>query len=408
MTYKFIWTVTLLCTMLILFPIDYLISQDKKSKLQKEKIKIEEEIKYTNKLLAQTKHNRKASLDEIVMIRNKISSRERLIQNITNEINIINSQIDLNNEIINDLSKDLESLRSEYAKMIYHTYKTRNSYDKLMFIFASTDFNQAYKRLKYFQQYSEYRKNQLNLIQKTQDEINTEIGELEESKSARLALLSDEEKERNSLKQEKKDHDSKIRDLNEKEKDYLALIEEKETAALQLQKEIQRIIAEEIRLAAKNKGGNTTGIFSLTPEEQVLSENFEANRGGLPWPLERGIISSNFGEHPHPVLKNVKVKNNGIDVLTEPQSKARAIFAGVVTRVMSIPNYNYVVMIRHGEFLSVYSNLDEVYVVKGADVEIKQELGRIFTSTNSRKTELHFELWQGKNLLNPVKWLARN
>ena len=146
----------------------------------------------------------------------------------------------------------------------------------------------------------------------------------------------------------------------------------------------------------------------MTPAELLLSENFESNQGGLPWPLERGIISSTFGEHEHPVLKGVKIKNNGIDILTEENAKVRAIFAGTVTRVMSIPNYNYVIMIRHGEYLSVYSNLDEVYVNKGDMVDTKQEIGKLHTNAKDLKTELHFELWKGKTLLNPASWLAKD
>ncbi len=138
-----------------------------------------------------------------------------------------------------------------------------------------------------------------------------------------------------------------------------------------------------------------------------MSSNFEENRGGLPWPVENGVISSTFGEHFHPVLKQVKTKNNGIDVLTDENMKSRAVFEGEVTRVISIPNYNYVVMIRHGEYLTVYSNLSEVYVKKGDKVETKQSIGKVYTDKKEMKTEIHFELWKGKTLLNPANWLAK-
>jgi len=387
--------------------ITFVFSQNKKAQLQTEKSKLEGEIKYTNKLLDETKKSKQSSINHLVILREKISSREKLIATINLEINTVNEQIDLHNEILKVLKNDLKNLKDEYAKMIYYAYKNRNSYDRLMFVFSSKDFNQAYQRLKYFQQYTAYRETQAELIEKTRKEINQTIENLEKYKSEKLALLRLKEQELNELASERSQQNRTVKDLNAKEKELLSALKKKEKAAKKLQKEIEKIIAEEIRLAAKKSGKKGASTFVLTPEEMQLSANFESNKGRLPWPLERGIISSTFGEHAHPVLKNVKTKNNGIDILTDRNSKTRTIFSGVVTRVMSIPNYNYVIMIRHGEFLSVYSNLDEVYVQKGDKVETRQEIGRIHTDANESKTELHFELWKGKILLNPAGWLAK-
>ncbi|MCD4682339.1 MAG: hypothetical protein K8R86_03565, partial [Bacteroidales bacterium] len=340
-------------------------SDDEKSKLQNDKKKIEEEIQYNSQLLKETKKSKKVTLNQLVILKRQISIREKLIQNIYEEVKTVDDQINLNNEIVKDLKSDLEKLKEEYATMIYYAYKNRNSYDRLMFIFSSRDFNQAYKRLKYFQQYTAYRTTQAALIEQTRQEIDTTISELKDLKLEKLALLSSLEDERDQLAYVKIQQNSTIKNLNEKEKELLATIKDREKSAKKLQKEIEKIIAEEIRLASKKTGTTKTGSFALTPEEVQLSSDFQLNKGGLPWPLERGIISSTFGEHAHPVLKYVKTKNNGIDILTDGDSKARAVFSGEVTRVMSIPNYNYVIMIRHGEFLSVYSNLAEVYVQKG-------------------------------------------
>ena len=188
-------------------------------------------------------------------------------------------------------------------------------------------------------------------------------------------MLRNVESERANLYAEKDEQNSTIAQFNKKEKELLATIRDKERAANKLQKEIEKIIAEEINLASKKSGTTKKGSFNLTPEELQLSSDFQSNKGILPWPLERGIISGTFGEHPHPVLKNVMTKNNGVDILTDENSKARAVFSGEVTRVISVPNYNYVIMVRHGEFLSVYSNLSQVYVQKGDKVKTKQELG---------------------------------
>ncbi|NTV84365.1 MAG: peptidoglycan DD-metalloendopeptidase family protein, partial [Bacteroidales bacterium] len=226
------------------------------------------------------------------------------------------------------------------------------------------------------------------------------------------ALLSSEERQRQQMTIEREEKNKTVKTLSKKEKELQKTLKEKEAAAKKLQQAIQDIIAEEIRLAnerAKKAGGVSlkTGEFALTPEEKVISDNFLNNQGKLPWPVDKGIISSTFGEHPHPVLKNVKTRNNGIDIMTESGTEARAIFSGVVTRVMNVPNNNNVIIIRHGEFLSVYSNLDQVYVKIGEKVSTKQKIGTVFTNKTDSKTELHFEVWQSKTLLNPEVWLAR-
>ena len=397
---------SLLLVIFLLLSVFPLYAQDKKSKLENDKKKIEEEIKYNSKLLDETKKSQKTTMNQLVVIKKQISSREKLIMNINAEIKSVSQEIENNNLTLAQLNDELVKLKEEYAAMIYYAHKNRSSYDKLMFIFSSTDFNQAYKRLKYFQQYSAYRKTQVLLIEETQEEIRQKLADLENLKLAKVELLMSFESERTKLSKEKELQNKTISQLNQKEKELLATIKEKEKAAKKMQKEIEKIIAEEISAASKKSGTTKSGSFDLTPVEFKLSADFQQNKGVLPWPLERGIISGTFGEHPHPVLKNVITKNNGIDILTDKDAKARTIFSGEVTRVMSIPNYNYVVMVRHGEFLSVYSNLVEVFVQKGDKVNIKQELGRIHTDAKDNKTELHFELWQGKTLLNPELWLA--
>jgi septal ring factor EnvC (AmiA/AmiB activator) len=381
--------------------------QDKKQQLQSNKKKIEEEIKYNTRLLEETKKSKKTTLDQLIILKSQIESRERLINTINEQIRSTEEQIQLNNEIIDELNRDLVHLKEEYAKMIYYAYKNRSSFDRLMYIFAAADFNQAFKRLKYFQQYANYRKTQADLITKTQEDIQATIRELEEHRQEKLDLMASLKEERDRLASTRYQQNSTYNTLSQREKDLASTIRAKEKAAEKLQKEIEKIIAEEIRLASEKAGTTKTGTFALTPMELELSASFEENRGSLPWPLEKGIVSSTFGEHNHPVLKQVKTKNNGIDILTDESMRARAIFSGEVTRVVNIPNYNYVIMIRHGEYLSVYSNLSEVFVQNGQTIGTGQELGIIHTDRKESKTELHFELWKGKTLLNPSLWLAR-
>ncbi|MFU8842361.1 MAG: murein hydrolase activator EnvC family protein [Bacteroidales bacterium] len=382
-------------------------AQERKTKLQEEIRKIEEEINYSEKLLEETKKSKSTTINQLVIIKNQIESREKLIRSIHAEISAIDKQIEQNNRTLQTLRRDLEKMKEEYARMIYSAYKNRSSFDRLMFIFAARDFNQAYKRIKYFQQYTAYRRTQAGLIEQTQVEINEKIAALEQNRKEKIELASVLKDEQNKLSHERETQNVVYRNLTQKEKDLLKKIRENEKAAKKLQNEIEKIIAEEIRLASKKEGTTTSGLFALTPAELKLSADFEQNQGALPWPVERGIISGHFGEHQHPVLKQVKTKNNGIDILTEPGMDARAIFGGEVTRIMLIPNYNYVIMIRHGEFLSVYSNIDEVFVERGEKIETRQKLGRIHSDTKESKTELHFELWKGKTLLNPESWLAK-
>ncbi len=397
---------------LILFFLPDTFGQDKKSQLQARKAKIEEEINYTNKLIAETKKTKQASLNQLVLLNKKISHREELINAINSEINQIDSKILQTNDTIEELTDNIKRLKEEYARMIYYAQKNKSSYSRLMFIFSSESFNQAYQRLKYFQQYSSYRKNQVRVIIETQKVLAEKVALLQSQKKEKVTLKSAEEQERRKLSQEKQEQDKAVKNLSHKEKELLKKLRESEKAARQLQKAIENLIAEEIRKAretAKKTGTKPTpeNTFGLTPTEMKLSNSFAGNKGILPWPTERGVISETFGEHAHPVLKGIKTKNNGIDISTTQGAIARAVFEGVVTSTMTLPNYNNVVIIRHGEFLTVYSNLKQIFVKKGDKVTTKQKIGVIETD-ESGKTKLHFELWKGKVLQNPQAWIAKS
>lgn len=387
-------------------------SQQDRTKLEEQKMQIESEIKYTNRLLEETQQTKNTSLGELTAIKSKISKRESLIRTMQSEVALLDRQIAGISDSISILKNDLSALKEEYAKMIYYAYKNKNMYDRLMFIFAAEGLNQAYQRLKYFQYYNQYRKHQAEQIQIKSLELEEKNRELLVTKAEKQTLLGEQRKEKDLLAKEQNDKDKTVQSLSKKEKDLRKTLKEKEQAARKLQKAIEDIIAEEIRLAAERakKSGSetsTSGMFPLTPEEQALSEDFANNKGRLPWPLTQGIISSHFGEHPHPVLKNVKIMNNGIDIMTASGAEVRAVFNGLVTRVINVPNNNNVVIIRHGEFLSVYSNLDQVAVHKGDPVSTGQKIGTAFTDPDENRTELHFEVWQSKTLLNPEDWILR-
>jgi septal ring factor EnvC (AmiA/AmiB activator) len=256
-------------------------SQDQKTKLENDKKKIEDEIKYNSKLLDETKKTQETTLNQLVVIKKQISTREKLINNINSEIKAVNDEIELNNQTLKELNDDLIRLKEEYAAMIYYAHKNRSSYDKLMFIFSSSDFNQAYKRLKYFQQYSAYRKTQVLLIEETQAEIKKKLEDLENLKLAKVDLLRTFETERTKLSAEKTQQSKTITDLNKKEKELLTTIKEKEKAAKKLQKEIEKIIAEEINTASKKTGTTKSGPSPCAQEcdDQEQRDRYSHRQG---------------------------------------------------------------------------------------------------------------------------------
>ncbi len=387
-----------------------------KNELEEKKKELQKEISLTNKLLNETKKNKELTLDEVLKLKSKITLRVELISAIDQEIRFVNKQIIRNQEVILSLQKDLEKLKQEYAKMIYYAFKNKSTHNKIMFVFSSTSFNQAYKRLKYIQQYSEYRKKQGAAIVETQRELIAKIAELEKSKQEKSALLSLEQQEKQKLAVEQAEQETNVKKLQSKEQELRSDLNKKQEAERKLQKAIERIIEEEIRKAREaaakaNKGSSTTTesktSFPMTPEALKLSNSFASNKGSLPWPVTEGIITDRFGQHPHPVLSGIIINNNGIDISTTKGAIARAIFDGEVSSVAIIPGGGKVVMIRHGEYLSVYSYLSEVYVNKGDKISTKQHLGTLISEPDKAKTNVHLEIWKGMTKLNPEYWIFR-
>jgi septal ring factor EnvC (AmiA/AmiB activator) len=396
-------------------------SPKEKEKLQRTKQQLEEEIRYTSEMLEKTQQNKKTSLHKLQLLSKKIKSREALIDAINRELNDVQVMIAVENLQIDQMSKQIQALKLEYARMISYAYRTMNGYNKLMFIFSAKDFNQAFQRLKYYQQYASYRRRQAARIESTQSAINRQRRELEEIKNQKLSLVESQQLEKQKLDHEKTEKAKAVKEFSSKESQLLATLKTKQKAAQRLEYAIEKLIADEIRAseerlrknsagenrsASTGKSAGTLTAIALTPREKELSSSFSANQGRLPWPVERGVISGSFGEHAHPVLEYVKVKNNGIDIMTENGSQVRTVFSGRVSRVMSFPNLNKVVIIRHGEYLSVYSNLGEVSVRDGQELTAKQPIGQVFTNPEDQKSELHFEIWRGKVIQNPENWLA--
>jgi septal ring factor EnvC (AmiA/AmiB activator) len=401
-------TLSFLCAVLFVLATQNAEAQSKKN-LEHKKKQLQKEIQLTNKLLKETRKDKELSVDELLKLKSKINSRSNLIATMNAEIRLINKEIRSSKEGISALKNELKNLKSEYAKIIYYAFKHRSSYDKMMFIFASENINQAYKRLKYTQQYAEYRKRQAKEIRTTQTALEEKIIALNASNAEKTVLVSMEEQEKQNLAVEKAEQENIVQKLQGKEQELKAKLKKKEKAKQKLQQAIQRIIEAEIRKAreAAKKAGNTAKGFPMTPEALKLSNSFASNKGKLPWPVSQGVITAQFGKHPHPVLAGIVINNNGIDISTTTGAMSRAIFAGVVSSVAIIPGEGKVVMIRHGEYLTVYSYMSEVFVNKGDKIAIKQNLGVLVNEAGKSKTEVHLEIWKGMTKLNPKYWIFR-
>lgn len=390
-------------------------SQDR-DKLEKERKKLEQEIEYTKKLLQETNESKQLSLNQLQTLRQQIQLREKVIGNINKEMQMIDEQLDETSAIIDALEKDLVKLKEEYAGMLYNMYKNRSALNQLIFIFNAKGFNDAFARLRYLQQFGEFRKKQAQLIEETKLTLEKKRQEQTGRKTDKQKLLDAEQGQRSKLSEEMQEKDKIVASLQKQEKTLKEDIEKKRQAADNLSKKIEEIIKREIEAAKKKaeeeaaKSNTTakTNVLSLTPEAAKLTASFAGNQGRLPWPVERGVICETFGEHDHAVLKYVKIVNNGVDICTNANAQARALFQGTVVTVMYNPGFQRAVMIRHGEYFTVYSNLKEVFVRSGDEVTVKQPLGIVSTDEKNSESKVHLELWKGTQKLNPALWIYPN
>lgn len=374
------------------------------SELQKKKQDAVKEIEYTTKLLNDVQKSEKSSLNRLQLINNRINERNKIISSINDEMKVYQEFIGNNTMVIEMLGNDVKQIKKEYAELIRSAYRNKNSYDKILFLLSADNFNQAYRRFLYLKRYTAYRENQAEIIGAIQKVLNENISKLEQQKEIRSQLINETKKETEKLAGEKRQQNAELQKLQKEQKTLRGKLNQQRKIEQQLENEIQRIIAEE---SGKNKTETGTG-FMLTPEQKLVGESFVQNKKRLPWPVERGIITEHFGIHQHAVLSNVQIKNNGINITTEMNAKVRAIFNGEVSRVFGITGGNSAVIIRHGKYLSVYSNLREVVVKKGDKVDTKQVIGTVYTDAeDGNKSILKFQIWLESQKLNPEDWIGK-
>jgi len=395
---------TLVVTNILLFFLHAVCYAQSLTDLQKKKQEAAAEIEYTTKLLNEVQKSEKTSLSQLRLLNNQIHQRNIIIENIRQEIDVYQEFIENNALSVNMLTEDIKKLKEEYAEMIRSAYRNKNANDNIMFLLSAEDFNQAYRRYLYLKQYINHRKKQAETIEAVQYVLNENIKKLEKQKAIKQQLIGETQKETQKLSAEKREQNQQIQQLQKQQRSLRQKLEQQRRVEQQLESEIQRIIEEEAR---KNTDAGAPA-FALTPEQKLVGDNFEQNKRLLPWPVERGVITEHFGIHSHPVLKNVQIRNNGINIATEIGSKVRAVFNGEVSRVFGISGGNTAVIIRHGNYLTVYSNLREVVVKKGDKVAIKQNIGTVFTDAeDGNKSILKFQIWRENQKLNPEEWIVK-
>ena len=445
-------TLAMVVFFLLAVPVWQSVAQSKKD-LQKQRDDINNKIEQTKKMIRDSERQQKSTIRQVQLLNEQLAFREQLIGNLNNDIHTIDGEIKRKNHYIGEMESQVNQMKQEYGRMIYNAFRQRTSYDKLMYIFASADFHQAYKRLKMTQRYADARKKQAFTILGKQEEIKSSVDELERDKTSKAQLADAKERERLEVEADKTEQQQRLQALKKEESKLRKQQDKQKADRDKLTARIQAVIAEEIRkenakkmeeekkaasaLAAKEaaakKATTTSGTTSsstaakttttapaaetakkstaiaLAPETVLLNKDFEKNKGALPWPVSAGVITSHFGKHAHASLAQVTVNNNGVDFTTDKNASALAVFSGKVTSIFSIPGAGQNVIVTHGSYKTVYSGLETVSVKIGDSVSAKQKLGTVMY--DGEDYTLHFEVWkvgaEAGAAQNPELWIKK-
>jgi len=392
----------------LIFLISCQLMAQTKDELEAQREDLQREIRQINDLLIKTKTNEKSALSQIADLDKQISVRTKLINTYDKELNLLSNDLAQNQRKFNSLLKSLEVLKADYAKMILKAYKNKTAENRMLFLLSAKDFTQAYNRLKYMQQYTDYRKHQGLEIVKQSIILKQFNDTLKVKKGEKKALLTEAQKEQDRIKNEREDRKVLANKIKKQGRKYLADIRKKQKEENALNLKIENLIKEAIsKTNVKGDKGSKLAEFRLTPEAKALAAEFVSNQGKLPWPIEKGLIVLGYGTQPHPVVKSATIQSNGIRIATEKGSKARAVFNGVVLAVQVIPGGQKAVLIQHGNYISVYKNLDQVLVEKGEKVTTKQAIGVIHTDNLSGQTILAFVLFKEVKTIDPELWIKK-
>jgi len=378
-------------------------AQTDKKQLEKEKSTIQNQIKESQQILAETSSKKKVSIGQLNAINKQIEGRTKLIRTYSNELTLLNNQIDEDEIVTNALQQDLENLKKEYASMVYSMYKSSNGFNRLSFIFASANLSQFYMRFKYLEQYASARKNQVKLITEVRDEIETEKTSLMDAKEKKSSLLNEQLQEKDKLSKLQSEQDKILTNLKNEETKLTQDITKKKDEVSKLESLISKLLAEEM----KNSSSTPEKVADLNIDLKNINDLFEQNKANLQWPVSTGFISEKFGTHPHPVLKRVNMPNDGVNIQTKQNEQVRSVFNGVVKKIAIVPGeFKYVVIIQHGTYFTVYAKLKKVDVKMGQQIARNDVIGEVNTDIDGI-SEVQFQIWKNTQKLDPELWLAK-
>lgn len=378
----------------------YPLKAQTKKDLEDQRQKALDEISYVDNLIEETNKERSSGMSELKIIGNKLGLRENVISGMREEMSLLNERIDLNTMAVDLMEKDLKVLKNQYAIAVLNAYKSKKGNPDLAFLLSARDFNQGYKRLKYLQQLAKFRRREAEVIIELKDQVEMTKSKLKEDLDAISDLKIREERQKSLLQQEQERKKRLVQVLGNKEKQLRKELEEKKRIAHKIEAEIARIIEEEKKKSKRPE---------LTPEQKLMGDNFAENQGRLPWPVERGVITSQFGLQKHPVLAYVTEDNIGIEITSSGKTMVRSVYKGQVVRVFAIPGANWTIIVRHGRFLSVYQNIINVKIKSGDLVDVKQEMGEVFCDDkNGNKSILKFMIFEEQaKYVDPELWIAK-
>lgn len=378
-------------------------SREDRAKLEREKKENLQKIKEAQQILSETSTKKQSSIGQLNAINEQIEARESVIRSISLELDLLKSQIDEISSVITALEEDLVNLKKEYAHMVYAASKVNNSYDRLTFIFSAETFNQMFMRIKYLQQYGEARRNQVEQIEKVTQTLSSQREAIVGKRMEQKVLLDQQVNANKDLIALKAKQRSVIRELGQQEAELTKEVKERKAAIGRLDRLIADLVKEEIKESSKGKSSTK---IELTESAKVVAESFEKSKSKLQWPVNSGFISQHFGYNPHPVMKNIMIPNDGIDIQTKQNAPVVAVFDGVVKTVASVPGMNKVVIVQHGDYFTLYARLKEVNVSKGQQLNASDVLGSVYTDHNG-VSSLQFQIWRNNEKLNPEPWLEK-
>ena len=383
-------------------------SAQTKAQLKQQREALEKEINEISSILASNRERKSSVLNEVDELSQKIDTREKLVRVYDQEVNLLTNEINENSQKIDILRNKLKKLKKEYAQMIRQSYRSNTSQNRIMFLLSSESFYQAYKRIQYLKQYANYRRKQgKRIVERTKklQELNEKLFAQREEKEN---LLARNKAAKEQLEKDQEAQEELIAQIRKKESVFERKIRKKQERIAQIDKEIDRIIKEAIAAEDKEKSSDKDDInLKLTPEAQLLADNFEKNKGKLPWPVDKGFVAVGFGTRQHPIVKSAKISSSGVRITTEENGIAKAVFDGKVTKVYLLPGGNNGVIIKHGNYFTNYYNLKEVFVSSGQDITTGDELGVIAIGNATQDTTLKFSIYRNLDNLNPQNWVYK-